>query len=70
MLTTQITAPGARPLSVLAEVDYREVDKDTVDALGRSASTALRGPVRADRSVYEFPGDRTYDRYLATKAAV
>ena len=63
-----IVAPAARPLSTLAEIAYRPVDKETADALGRSSSGPLRGPVRTDQSVYEFPGDRTYENYLTSRA--
>ena len=69
MQPVAIVSPGARPLSVIAQINYRAVDKETSDARGRVSSTVLAGPLRTDRSVYEFPGDRTYETYLAQKAA-
>jgi hypothetical protein len=70
MKTSDITTPRERPASVLANLYYRQQPYDYLAAVVAS-STDFNGatPVRnLDTSVYEFPGDRTYARYLSSKA--
>lgn len=68
MLSSQITPTAARPVSSLSNVHYRQVDKSVADAQGRSRAAFLRAPLRPDRSMHEFQGDRTYLDYLSRGA--
>ena len=70
MQTSDITPTSARPLSDIADVNYRSLDKATAEAKGRTTGVAITGPLRIDRSSYEFPGDRTYENYLSSKGAI
>lgn len=69
MITSDIINPRERPASVLASLYYRQQNYDYLAAVVVS-STDYKGAntVRStDTSVYEFPGDRTYEKYLASK---
>ena len=70
MKTSDISAPRERPASVLATLYYRPQPYEYLAAVvasspGFSGATTVQG---LDTSVYEFPGDRTYARYLSSKA--
>lgn len=56
-----------QPASPLGGTVYMPKDKDILDALLRNGldPTLVAGGRRYDTSVYEFPGDATYARYLS-----
>lgn len=66
MITSDPVAAETRPASPLAVQSYRPSSREIVAAAARSGarlpSSALRQ--RQDQSRYEFPGDRTFERYL------
>ncbi len=70
MKTSDIITSRERPASVLSNLYYRPQAYDYLAAVVAS-STDFNGANIArnlDTSVYEFPGDRTYEKYLSSKA--
>ena len=69
MNTSDIVSRGSRPLNVLSSLYYRQQPKDAL-ASQLAADVEQPTPVPTsflDSSQYEFPGDRTYARYLSTR---
>jgi hypothetical protein len=66
MKTVDIVDLSRRPASPLSGVLYSQRSKAVLEALHRSGANMAAGlsTTRADTSVYEFPGDLTYLRYL------
>ena len=58
-------SPNNRPVSVLSNGYYRQSPKDVLVAELDSQSSYR--VVSTDTSRYEFPGDRTYERYLSNR---
>lgn len=72
MNTSDIISYGQRPITYLSGVYYRKESKEILDAKLRSSVKASPTEVipSVDSSQYEFPGDRTYERYLSNKAVI
>lgn len=66
MKTSSIVDMTRRPASPLSSVLYSTKSKEVLQALVRSDSSLDAGLSlsKNDTSVYEFPGDRTYQQYL------
>lgn len=66
MKSSAILDGSRRPLSVSDGVLYSPKNKTVLEALHRSGADLTVGLSmrRPDTSVYEFPGDATYARYL------
>lgn len=57
--------PSNRPVTVLTNGYYRQAPKDVLVSELQSGSEGLA--LAPDTSRYEFPGDRTYERYLTNR---
>lgn len=66
MKSTDIVDRARRPLSAFTGVTYASAPREVLDAAIRSGAdtTVLLGLSQPDTSIYEFPGDLTYARYL------
>lgn len=67
MKSSDIVTPRERPASVLSGLYYRQ-QTDAVLTAVSSVGTESRPLISHNTSVYEFPGDQTYARYLSSKA--
>ena len=69
MITSDITNPYQQPLSVVAQTRYTpKSDAYLAADLSASPETYSGATTLAlDTSRYEFPGDGTYQNYLATR---
>lgn len=69
MRSSRIVDSGRRPASPVARSAYAPKSAAVLAALGRAAiATGVptgASRVMIDTSVYEFPGDATYARYLS-----
>ena len=72
MKTSDTTSGGARPLTTMSSLYYRQRPKDVMGAATRiDVNQSLSIPSSyLDSSQYEFPGDRTYQRYLDSRTGV
>ena len=70
MRTSEIISPGARPMLPIGGAYYRQQPKAVLAAqLRANPDAVLQTPLDgADTTQYEFPGDRTYARDLASRA--
>ena len=70
MMTSDIVGRGSRPLTDLTSAYYRQQSRDVLTAGMRAGVD--HGPPAAglDSSQFEFPGDRTYERYLSSRSGV
>lgn len=67
MRTSDIISPGSRPLLPTASAGYRQEPKDILNTKLQAALKYAAGTTNArayDPYLYEFPGDRTYERYV------
>ena len=69
MMTSDIVGRGSRPLTNLSSAYYRQSTPAALDAgLRVNVEQASDIPVTyLDSSRFEFPGDRTYERYLTNR---
>jgi hypothetical protein len=66
MKSSDIATPRERPASVLSGLYYRQQTDEFLTAVS-SVGAASRTLISHNTSVYEFPGDVTYARYLSSK---
>ena len=69
MMTSDIVGRGSRPLTNLSSAYYRQEPADALTAALRvdvNQSPAIPASY-LDSSKFEFPGDRTYERYLTNR---
>lgn len=66
MITSDPTSTEVRPASPLSIRSYRASSREVVAAATRSGARlpSFAPRQRSDQSRYEFPGDRTFERYL------
>lgn len=66
MITSDVNSSALRPASPGAATSYRSASREIVAAAVRAQIAYPKPPSlkRLDTSRYEFPGDRTYQRYL------
>lgn len=66
MITSEVVLSETRPASPLSIKSYRASSREIVAAAARSGARLPSSPSRQkfDTTRYEFPGDRTLDRYL------
>lgn len=70
MITSEISSSESRPASPMSIKSYRASSREIVAAAARSGARLPSSLSRQkfDTSRYEFPGDRTLDRYLRSVA--
>lgn len=69
MMTSDIVGRGSRPLTNLSSAYYRQGTPAALDA-GLRVNVEQPSATPAsylDSSRFEFPGDRTYERYLTNR---
>jgi hypothetical protein len=66
MKSSEIVDTSRRPLNPASGGLYSNKTKEVLDAILRTGAVVepTIAITRIDRSVYEFPGDQTYARYL------
>lgn len=66
MITSDPTSAETRPASPLSIKSYRPSNREIVAAATRAGARlpSFAPRARIDQSRYEFPGDRTFERYL------
>lgn len=72
MMTSDIVGRGSRPLTNLSSAYYRQRRDDVLSA-GLRVDVEQQAAIPSsylDSSRFEFPGDRTYERYLANRSGV
>lgn len=67
MKSSYIVDYSRQPANPAGAGVYQSKDKDTLDALIRNGvdPAVFSGARKDDTSIYEFPGDATYARYLS-----
>lgn len=72
MKTSSITDQGNQMSVGLSGMYYRQATKEVLDAELNAGTTDVHvsQTFSMDMSRYEFPGDRTYERYLSNRLGV
>jgi len=72
MNTSGVSSQGSRPLLPSASSTYSQQPKDVLflRLLAQLSSTAWIQPTTYETYLYEFPGDRTTEKYLRNKSGV